>query len=567
MDNMLNIINQATQESIQSVPKNNEANSNIFMVWNLANSGLYMPPWWSPARDRELRRFWKKSDHLSGALYTMEAKMAAIPFEVVPMNRASKDDIETAKYLTDVLWSSTDFGAGWTSLYPKFNEELLSQDNGVFLEVIGPGSPNGPIIGTPTSLAHLDSSRCTRTGVAEFPVIYEDVDGRRYKLHYSRVMFSSQMSSPMAEMFGIGFCAISRAINVAQNLMDIIVYKQEKLGSRPHRQLIITKGGLDPNDLASAFQLADTEMDSSGLSRYSKIVVGGSSTIPDAGLDVVELSKMPDGFDEQTSTDLGMATIALAFGVDAKELFPSMQSGATRADALLQHLKQRGKGPGQILQITEQLLNFKFLPYGFKIQFDFQDDAEDRQRAEIRKIRADRRVQDMSTGTITERILREQMVEDGEVSQEQFERMEMESGRLADGNSSLLLFFTNDSSISKYLKIDVENPLDVRNNDPQYILDSIEENRLKVNETLANTKSIQEKYNAMLAQSALNELEVLYAPPMLTPTTTPGKPGKNYIDPRVRTQDVRNPTQGDRNQESNVSDTSKMPPEDEATLG
>ena len=63
---------------------------------------------------------------------------------------------------------------------------------------------------------------------------------------------------------------------------------------------------------------------------------------------------LPDGFDEQTSILYGMAAIALAFGVDARELFPAMSAGATRADALLQHLKQRGKGPGQILQMTEQ---------------------------------------------------------------------------------------------------------------------------------------------------------------------------------------------------------------------
>jgi len=83
-------------------------------------------------------------------------------------------------------------------------------------------------------------------------------------------MYASQMTSPIADMFGVGFSAVSRAINVSQTLIDILLYKQEKLGSRPHREIIITKGGLDPNDLREAFMIAESEMDSQGLARYSK---------------------------------------------------------------------------------------------------------------------------------------------------------------------------------------------------------------------------------------------------------------------------------------------------------
>ena len=242
--------------------------------------------------------------------------------------------------------------------------------------------------------------RDRRTGDPEFPVIYQDISGRRYRMHYTRVMHASQMTSPIAEMYGVGFCAVSRCINVAQNLLDILTFKQEKLGSRPHRGVIITRGGLSPKDMADAFAQAAYDNDSAQLSRYARIVVVGDSTIEEADAKMLDLAELPEGFDERDSITLGMATIALALGMDARELFPGMTAGATRADALLQHLKQRGKGPGQILEMTERLFNHKFLPNHLRLVFDFQDDAEDRQIAEIKRIRAEYRNLEMAGSTV-----------------------------------------------------------------------------------------------------------------------------------------------------------------------
>jgi hypothetical protein len=442
-----------------------------------------------------------------------------------------------------------------------------TQDNGAFLEVIGEGRTDGPIIGKPISLANLDAARCSRTGDPIYPVVYQDVDGNRYKYHASRVIYTAQMESPIAEMNKVGFCAVSRCVNIAQTLMDIIVYKQEKLGSRPHRQIIITKGGLDPSDLQTAFQLAENTMDSQGLSRYAKVVVGGSSAIPEAGLEVLELSSMPDGFDEQTSIVLGMATIALALGTDPRDLFPAMQGGATRADAILQHLKQRGKGPGQIIQATEQQINSKFLPPYLKFEFDFQDDSEDRQKAEIRKIRADARVQDMSTGAMPDRVIREKMLEDGDLTYEQFEYGELTSGRLVNGNDVLSLFWSKDPNIKKYLNLGVEDPLDISGNNPEDMKDRIRDKYENVLEVLANSNSPDEIWEARRCQSALVKLELAY----LTGTYTEN-PAINQqngesspavaVEGRVRTVDAGAPTESDTgNPDHDPMDTSDGEPE------
>lgn len=507
-------VEQAEDATIQA--RVSAMSSGIWLVQWMAQAGYNVPPWWSVHRDTSLREFWKKSDHLSGAIYTMTSKMTAIPNKVIARDQSVRKYVKAAEEAT-IRLRAAEFGESWVVFYSKWVEDLLTQDNGAFAEIIGPGDPDGPIIGAPVGLAHLDSWRCQRTGNSTYPIIYTDTDGKRYKLHRSRVMYASQMPSPIAEMYGVGFSAVSRCLNVSQTLMDILIFKQEKLGSRPHRQILITHGGLDPTDIQSAFQIAEGHMDSEGLSRYSKVVVGGDRSIPEAGIEMIELSSMPDGFNEETSITLGMATIALAFGVDARELFPAMGSGASRADALLQHLKQRGKGPGQILEITENLINYKFLPPYLRFEFDFQDDAQDRQVAEIKRIRIEGHRQAIMTGTVSTRVIREQMLNDGDLDRSQFERLELEDGRLADGTSVLALFYSEDPLLKDYLDLGVADPLDIEMQDPETIQRLIREKQAEVNRVLVNAKNEIDRWPAYKAFMALVKLEQVYITGDLSP--------------------------------------------------
>jgi hypothetical protein len=533
----------------------------------LARAGELMPPWWSWRRDEKLREFWKSSDHLSGTMYTMGAKMTAIPVKVVAKNRANRVHVQEAQEMTEIINMAPGYGQGWVTEFGKWVEDLTGQDNGAFFEVIGAGRKDQAIVGNPISVNNLDASRCWRTGDAIFPVVYLDDGGQKYKLHYSRVMFSSQMASPLSQMNGVGFCAVSRCVSVAQTLIDILVYKQEKLGSRPHRKILITRGGLDPNDMSVAFRIAASRMDAKHLKRYSQIVIGGQASLPEAELKEYDLASLPDGFDEQTSIMLGMATIALAFGTDARELFPAMTAGATRADALLQHLKQRGKGPGQILLMIEHQMNFKFMPPHLRFVSDFQDDSQDRQRAEIAMIRANKRVQDQSTGAITDRVMHEQMVDDGDISQEQFDLMEVRAGRLPNGDPVVSLFYDKSGEFSRYLDLGIENPLDLGANDPEAVFDAVADKRAVVMTVLANDPSPTDRWTATVSESALNTLELLYIPTQqalleeeAATTSVPGeegesggeegggtngkngRPSSQFVDPRQRRIDLTVPT-------------------------
>ena len=337
----------------------------------LVQAGELISPWWSTQRDKEIRAFWKKIDHLSGTIYTFQSRISTIPFHVEARDMSIRAHIRQADQFTEMLLDNCQFGAGWNAMIEPSTEDLIGTDNGMMMEVIGDGKPDGPIEGPVMMVNHLDSNQCRRTSSFEFPITYMDPDdGKVYKLHRSRVIYQSQLPSASTRMNHVGVCAVSRCINIAQNIYDILVYKQEKLGSRPPRSVWITKGKLTPDIVSSAFAQAASMMDNAKLRRYSKIVLIGSGDAPDASIEDHDVASLPDGFDEQTSITLGMATISLAFGVDARELFPGLSAGATRAEALVQHLKQRGKGYGQTIQKLERQFNNKVLPPHLKIVFD-----------------------------------------------------------------------------------------------------------------------------------------------------------------------------------------------------
>lgn len=566
--NFNTLVSQARRESIVTEGEP-EGGAGVFLVQWMARAGLSISPWWSTTRDNQLRKFWKNIDHLSGAINTFTARMTTIPFKVVARDQSNKEHVAEAEEESFHLNSGAELGKGWGTFYSKWVEDAITQDNGCFAEIIGAGNPAGPILGKPYTVRQLDAARCTRTGNVEYPVIYQDVSGKRYKLHYTRVIEFSQMPSPIYEMYNVGFCAVSRAINIAQNLLDIMVYKQEKLGSRPHRQILITQGGLDPEDLRTAFQIAENEMTNQGLTRYSKMVLTGHSSIANADVKAIELASLPDGFDEQTSVTLGMATIALALGMDARDLFPALTAGATRADALLQHIKQRGKGPGQILQITEQLFNTKYLPPYLQMIFDFQDDEQDRQIAEIKNVRMQRWNLGLQNGSLDSRTAREQMLREGDLDQAQFDRLELGDGRLEDGTDVLNLFYSTNKDYTSYLNLSVSgDPLDVTKHNPEEILTKVADKLVTARTDSVNQKTKAKRWLAYQCVVALERLKKLYtvgefafeeqdatgAPPMLND-------GVPQADPRTASGTRRvsnlspNPNQQRENMKPDAEDS------------
>lgn len=306
-------------------------------------------------------------------------------------------------------------------------------------------------------------------------------------------------------------CAVSRGASYAQHMLDIAKYKEEKLGSRPMRGILLVGGGLNAEMVGQAMNIAAGVTDARGLTRFAWLPLVGATDIETPTLELIQLSQLPDGFKEQEATDIAMAAIALAFGVDARELWPGMQAASTRADALLSHIKQRGKGPGHILQETERLFNNWFLPRYLKLVFDFQDDAQDRQKAEIRHQRASTRKIDIENAVTDSRIERERMVKEGELSTAQFKTIELTNGRLPDGTPIEVLFFRDEPVYTELLTLsNISDPLNFRANKPEPTLDQIFINLSLAYEQLSSESRQIQKQQILQSIAALQFIQIGY---------------------------------------------------------
>lgn len=517
------MIDQSAQSRFDDDPDGNTAGSGIANVLTgLIRAGELLPAWYSRQRDIDLFRFFMQSDHLQAAEYKISTKLSAIQPRVVPRDSNIKSSISLADDFNGLLFESWEMGQGWQVGFGKDITDLLTRDNGFFREITGDGPKDGPIKGMPTGSASLDPTRCVRTNSPEFPVIYHDTNGDRYKFHHSRVMFAAQSPSSLATMHGVGRCWITRAVNTAQSLIDILLYKQEKLGSRPLRQMLIGKG-ITADQLWGAVVDAEEGMDNAGLRRFAKTVVVGSQS---TDIDVVQrdLANIPDGFDERTSIELGMFAIALAAGIPPRDLWPASTTGATRADAESQHTSGSA-GYQSILDLfafmiggsplgSRQSFRGKFLPRSLRLVFDFVDDEQDNRAAKNSSIRATTRERDIGDGVINVRVAREQAMAASDINKAQFEDLELEDGRLPDGSSTLNLFLSTDPDLQRLLSISTPNPLDVEANrgNTEFILEQINDALLLVQMQEVNASTVNIKQQAKQAERALTDLRQLYSP-------------------------------------------------------
>jgi hypothetical protein len=204
-----------------------------------------------------------------------------------------------------------------------------------------------------------------------------------------------------------------------------------------------------------------------------------------------------------------MAAISLGFGMDIREVFPIFGGGNTRGEAVLAHLKGRGKGPGQFLGVLRRLVKSKILPPYLDFDFDFRDDAEDRQAAEIAKTRSAARAENLGTGVIDVRTAREQMLDFGEITAAQFEALELADGRLASGVPVLSLFASADSDIADLLDLGFDDVANTALHDAGAVMAEIDALMPEVFALMESSRGADIR-RARQARAALDELRKLY---------------------------------------------------------
>ena len=474
-------------------------------IFNLLGEGDNAPPvYWSRNRDVWLRNFARTSDPIKVALKTYISKASTIPIRVVPKDASVSRYVRQAEMMSYALRYNSGFMRGFSVEFQKFLFDYLTQDNGAFLMILGGGEVTGPIVGAASGVVHLESSRCSRTRNPIYPVVYYHDDGKRYKIHYTRVLDLVSMPSSELELNGIGHCPVSLCVDGAIELRSIVTYSLEKLGTRPARQVLYAKTGATIEQLNAAVGHWTNKLNNEQLTAFAKTLLlaplmpGGKLE-----LDMIDLASTPDGFDRQSVALLNMALIAAAFGLDLRDLAYSFGvSGQTRSDAEVQDRKGRGKGVGELIEVFAEKLTKRFLPDHLTIVFDNIDDSQDEQVARIRSERAMARSRDIAGGVLTERAARLAMLRDGELTEAEFEEMEQGDGRLVSGVSILTLFNRTDLPYARALAVEgVADITDITANDPDVAIAALHRNWLAVSVLLegAATYDQQRAYKRCLA--------------------------------------------------------------------
>lgn len=383
---MLNVKTKATRNgrSVQARTEDSQLFSTPATYGNfIFNMGQYadtVPAWsyYPTMRDYYLRTFYKTEPKLAGAVYSMTAFGKSLDLQI--------DGFPRAKKYSQTLVQDCENGLGQRALVGKSLTDFFTQDNGMFWELVGAGRADRPLRGAllPPYVMHMDSALCWRTFDEEFPVVYRNpIDGTYHKMHYTRVLYRANQEQPDELARGIGFCPVSRVLRETQYARDILIYRHEKVSGRFTRAIGYGVG-LNAKTLVDTLQAADESADSQGFAIYKGIPFV-TRTQGAMELALLDLASLPDGFNLETETSLYMSILALAFGVDAREFWPATASGATKADATIQDMKTQGKGKGDVIETLESMWRQVF-PDTVEAEYDYTDDEQDLQKAQIWKL-------------------------------------------------------------------------------------------------------------------------------------------------------------------------------------
>lgn len=379
---------QARSHNISTMPLYMTAGADVpfnqfNVLFNVGEVADRVPNWsiYPGVRDQKLREFWKKESIIAGAIYSIVAKMKSLP-------RMFEGPTRSVKFAED-LFASADFENGHMDLIGKTVQDLLTQDNGAMWELVGPGNPNGPLLGAPTEINYLDPARCYRTFDPTYPILYiNPINNERHRIHKTRVISKAQMPQPDELARGVGVSALTRILDRVR-LIKAITQHRIETATGTQRKAIIHGKGVSGRTLRRALRRADVEQAQEELIEYQGIPI--LTTAQGVELNVLSLAGIPDGYNMVDEHTIYVYIIALDLGVDAREIWPATVTGASKADASVQHMKARGKGFADLITTLEWMHEqvLKRISPHLKLIHDFVDDEQDKITTEIHKQRTE----------------------------------------------------------------------------------------------------------------------------------------------------------------------------------
>jgi len=412
--------------------------TNEYFQYQRKSWSLYrIPQYWSPDRDMALRYQYQNNGIVSTIVSNVVNIITAVPVNVLPIDAEDEYSQEVAIAETMLLRNA------WWQVSQQFMTDYLTLDNGAFVEILqgdtttaDPLSPlepttlaNGLVVGA-VGLKHLDSLRCQRTGDEEYPVIYHHTDGKKYKIHFTRVGFLSDSPSPDVELLGVGLSPLSRFIEKAMGAFGSLAWDKERKGAGALPNQIIMGLNIPREQLEAAFNLARMRAEDRGNEQYMEIPILVSENAPPGSrvndiLKSIELSNVPPDFDILKDLETTFRLAATAIGIDPGELWRGTTVGETKAEADVQQSKGDTKFKAKTFGVLEHLFNYHFVTQLSEVSFDWINDTQDAKAAEISKLEQEGYTMALNNGTLTKPIIWRLMLENGRINEFEYDDLMM----------------------------------------------------------------------------------------------------------------------------------------------
>lgn len=260
---------------------------------------------------------------------------------------------------------------GWRGLVMQSSSSYRRTDIGSIVEVdrmfnIIPGKPL-------PALSNLYTVDPGRVKLGKSGTIYYYPPGQNRQEWLSSDFIRAYDDVALDETYNkLGFCMVSRCIEIASLLIAVHEHEMERLLSRAPRGLLLLKN-ISQTQWNQAMSGSTENMSDYERQFYNLLAVLATEGPDQIGAELVQLSQVPDGFDKEKVLNMAMYSYALAAGYDPREFWPvSGGQLGTATETEVQHRKSSGKGAmNHILQLQEQLqLN---LPPTVDFQFEQRD--------------------------------------------------------------------------------------------------------------------------------------------------------------------------------------------------
>lgn len=374
----------ALQQTVQKFPTPSNQTGTLTIVMDLASAADVVPPWGNVIpRDRKLRQFWLSETLLAGTVPEMSLKNASYAWEI---QHPSSAVVNAVTDMLNAAISRSEFG--WLSYGQTLFQDLYTQDNGCFTELIrDPGqdansrfkAERAPVLG----IAHLDAGQCQRTGSPDFPVVYTDRESKQHKLAWYQVIAMSDFPSALEKMNGVGYCSTSRVLRYAQIMRSIALFKDEKISGRRFKSIHMVSG-VSRTELEDAKARGREEADNEGSVRYiDPVILASLDPEKPVSTATIDLASLPEGFDYDSEMRWYVTILSLGFNTDYQTIAPlaSGNIGSSSQSEIL-HKKSSGKSPTR--KLFQAFKNYGVLPRGCEIMLQDQNEEEELEKQMIR---------------------------------------------------------------------------------------------------------------------------------------------------------------------------------------